>query len=132
MKKTWSFYETETGALISRTYTGSPTRLDANTPPGTTAIEGALDPALQCIDVKTGEILDKRGSAPLSVSKSVERATLKRQMDLLELGQQRPMRELLLAQTESEREAARMRLAAVDSAIDALRVRIAAVADAGP
>lgn len=63
--KTWSFYRTGDGGFLDRTYSAKSDRdLERNTPPGTTAIEGAFDPVSQRVHLATGEVVTETPRPP--------------------------------------------------------------------
>jgi hypothetical protein len=64
MSRTWSFYDTETGALAAGRLTCSPAQLAANTPAGHAAIEGRFDHLSQRVDIATGQVVDYQPPAP--------------------------------------------------------------------
>lgn len=61
-RKTWSFFDAETGLLTGRTYRGD--ELAANTPEGQAAIEGVFDWLCQRVDIATGQVVEYQPPAP--------------------------------------------------------------------
>jgi hypothetical protein len=96
---TWSFVDIETGAFTGRRFSGPAHALEANTPEGCRAVEGALQ-------------LEARDDPELRRSRIVER------IEALERRQQRPLRELQIDPTNAE---ARSRLEQIESEIEQLR-----------
>lgn len=62
--RTWSFYDTATGALAPGSMTCSAAQADANTPPGWAAIEGRFDHLSQRVNLATGQVEDYQPPAP--------------------------------------------------------------------
>jgi Domain of unknown function (DUF4376) len=62
--RTWSFYDTATGALAPSALTCAAAQVAANTPPGHAAIEGRFDPLSQRVDLATGQVVDYQPPAP--------------------------------------------------------------------
>ena len=61
---TWSFFRSDTGALIGTTYSGPVDALAENTPAGTVAIIGRHDHLRRRVDVATGLVIPWQPPAP--------------------------------------------------------------------
>jgi hypothetical protein len=62
--KTWSFYDTATGAIAPGAMTCTAAQVAANTPPGHSTIEGRFDHRSQRVDLATGQVVDCQPPAP--------------------------------------------------------------------
>jgi hypothetical protein len=62
--RTWSFYDTATGAIAPGAMTCTAAQADANTPPGHLTIEGRFDHLSQRVNLQTGQVEDYQPPAP--------------------------------------------------------------------
>lgn len=128
MSGLYSFYRTGDGTFTGDTYVGS--HVAAATPEGCAAIAGRFNPAAQCVDLQTGQVVAYEPPPP---SPEVERERslrrVQRAIDAAEARQARPVRELAAAAAASETPpaAAVQRLAEIEAQIQALRLTRAAI-----
>lgn len=61
---TWSFYSAATGEFTGATFTGRDSHLEANTPPGCMAMEGAFSREDSVVDLQTGQVVDVQQVQP--------------------------------------------------------------------
>lgn len=61
---TWTFYQSATGLLVGRTFSGPAEDLPANTPADCSAIEGHFDHLCQRVDLEAGLVVDYQPPAP--------------------------------------------------------------------
>lgn len=136
--KTYSFFDPVTGTIDQATVTCSDRQAEANTRPGLTRIEGALDHLSQRIDIETGDVVDYQPPAPSDlhewdavikrwklpdavIAAEAERRATLASITRIEATQLRSLRELMLNPADK---AARDRVTAIDSKIAALREKL--------
>ena len=139
---TYTFYRTDTGALLQATFSGTPAALASNTPPGCAAIEGAFDAqARRVVDgaVQTWQPPkpettrawdwawdDKAGCwdrvPSLPRRKRLATDTVHERIAEIEEAQARPLREWLLAEADgSDKTEAVQRVGDLDEQVKTLR-----------
>lgn len=135
--KTWSFYHSDTGIFSGRFFSGSERLLALHLLNGQTPIEGRYDRLSQRVDLTTGQVVDYQPPQPdadhewnaetkrWQLRPNVERErqadmVARDEMQAIELGDLRAMREALLSMLPPGSEAAK-RLAASESRIGELR-----------
>lgn len=60
----WSFYNSQTGHFIGRTFSGNPQDLDANTPLECRSIPGEIDHVSWMVNPNSGELIDYQPPPP--------------------------------------------------------------------
>ena len=133
----WHFFDTATGELLGRTFSGPESALAANTPPGAQPIEGAFDHRSQRVDLDTGHVIDWRPPQPdadhewhpdirrwrktaAALATANRRAAAQARIDAAEARQLRAIREHILGDPT-----AKVRLRAIDAEIVAARADLA-------
>lgn len=136
--KTYSFHDPATGLIAPETVTCSERQAEANTRPGLTRIEGALDHLSQRVDIETGQVVDYQPPAPSDlhewdavtkrwklpaavIAAQAEQRALLAMITRIEATQLRSLRELMLNPADR---AARDRVASIDNQIAALREKL--------
>jgi hypothetical protein len=118
MTKTYSLYEAATGLFTGkRLHCDEDELLTMKLPIGTMAVEGAFDPATQRLEPKTGTVVAY--APPEAFSPEGRRAAVLKQIQELESGQSRAIREATLGDA-----AALKRLQEIDAAISLLRAEL--------
>jgi hypothetical protein len=149
--KTWSFYRADTGAPTGQSYAGPEAHLEANTPTGCAAFEGALDHLAERVDLATGERVPWQPDPPpddefrswrwdaatrryvdqptLAARKRDAAAPVLARLAALDLAAARPMGEIALALATAAPvpEAARDALGQIEDQKQVLRQQLAAI-----
>lgn len=117
----YSLYSLETGLFDGRTLDLPSTMLALNTPPGMGAIEGHFDHRAWRVDLASVEVTPwEAPPVPQADLDAAARRLAMQQVAVLERGQARAMRALMLDPND---QAARARLAEIEAAIAATGIR---------
>ncbi len=149
----WHFYRLSDGVLIGRTYTGQEADLPINTPEACGAVRGHFDHARQRVNLCSGQVEDWQPPPPdnemmkhewdaearrwlarptLAALKHTALSAARGDIDRIETGQARALREALTADDADTKQVALGRLLAIDARIETHRqqmLRIAAAID---
>lgn len=149
----WSFYSKQTGLFRGTVFVGPESLLPANTPEDHAAIEGVFNPSAHRVDLATGEVIDWTAPQPpadeltefgwdpdrkrwlpkptLKALKLRSADRVKVDIERIEAGQARALRDLALASDDASRASALARLQQVETRVARRRERLAAI-DAAP